>query len=406
MKILVATTSFPPALGGAQLHTHRLVAELQRRHEVIVAAQWSSQRTDWLLGTTLRAPTATRLYEVEGVAVQQLAWSVREKLSLLPHVVGYYAWQDLAIRSISRRLSRHLEPLAAGVDLVHAVRVGREPLAFASALLARRHGVPFLLTPNHHPRWRGYWYRNYARLYRSADGLIALTRAERRALVELGAAEEAITVAGIGPIVAPTSDGARFRVRHGVPGRMVLFLGQKFRYKNTAALLAAAPFVWREAGDTTFVFVGPRTDHSRRLFRPPLDRRVVEIGAVGLQEKTDALAACDLLCLPSTQESFGGVFVEAWTLGKPVIGARIPAVAEVIDDGVDGLLANPEPADLSRCILRLLNDPDLASRLGASGREKARGRYSWSRIAGIVEDAYGKACEEARRRRRPPELPC
>jgi glycosyltransferase involved in cell wall biosynthesis len=57
------------------------------------------------------------------------------------------------------------------------------------------------------------------------------------------------------------------------------------------------------------------------------DPRILELGSVDLQTKTDALEACTLLCLPSTQESFGGVYTEAWSFKKPVIGCDIPAVS-------------------------------------------------------------------------------
>ena len=72
--------------------------------------------------------------------------------------------------------------------------------------------------------------------------------------------------------------------------------------------------------------ITPRTPFSQKFFtQQPPDPRLIELGTVDLQQKTNALAACTLLCLPSTQESFGGVFTEAWSFEKPVIGANIPA---------------------------------------------------------------------------------
>ena len=172
---------------------------------------------------------------------------------------------------------------------------------------------------------------------------------------------------------------------------MVLFLGQKYRYKNIAALLGAAPLVWERLPNARFVFAGPRTRYSRRVFGSVTDRRVVELPSVGLQEKTDALAACDLLCLPSSQESFGGVFVEAWMMGKPVIGARIPAVSEVISDGVDGLLTDPSAPAIAEKVLALLQDRRAAAAMGRAGRAKATERFTWERIAAVVDGAYAAA---------------
>ena len=105
------------------------------------------------------------------------------------------------------------------------------------------------------------------------------------------------------------------------------------------------------------------------------------LGAVDLATKTAALAGCELLCLPSTSESFGSVFTEAWAFGKPVIGGRIPPVAEVIDEGVDGLLSTQDTDDLARSLLLLLGAPRRPPASARPGGERWRERYGWDRLA-------------------------
>jgi glycosyltransferase involved in cell wall biosynthesis len=151
--------------------------------------------------------------------------------------------------------------------------------------------------------------------------------------------------------------------------------------------------VWRRLPDTCFAFLGPDTPYSIRLFAGLHDRRILELGRVTLQDKTDALAACDLFCLPSTQESFGGVYTEAWSLGKPVIGCDAPAVREVIDDESDGLLAAQSPAALAERILYLLERPELRARLGERGRAKVEARFSWPRLADLTLQVYQRALQ-------------
>ena len=118
------------------------------------------------------------------------------------------------------------------------------------------------------------------------------------------------------------------------------------------------------------------------------DSRVIEISTVSLQQKTDALAACTLLCLPSTQESFGGVYTEAWMFDKPVIGANIPAVGDVIDDGLNGYLVQPTAEAIAEKICYLLDHPAIAVQLGQAGRQKAHSQYSWAKLAQKTEDIY------------------
>jgi len=113
------------------------------------------------------------------------------------------------------------------------------------------------------------------------------------------------------------------------------------------------------------------------------------LGVVSDEEKLAALQACDCLVLPSVGEAFGIVFLEAWIVGRPVIGARTLAVSAVIQHGQDGFLAAPgDAADLAACIARLIADPDLARRMGARGREKVLRRYTIPRIADRVEGIY------------------
>lgn len=418
MNIFYTQTAYPPSIGGAQAYLHQLARQLAPNHAVRVASFWAENRADWLLGTTWLSPGG-RPYTLDSVPVTLINLTRPERLRLSPWVVSYYLWQSQAIRRIAGVLLPHLRQIAGRPDLIHHGRVGREPLAFASLALARELGIPFVLTPFHHPRWGGWLYRHYHQLYRQADAVIALTPAERDTLIALGVRPERIHVTGAGAVLSsnPTIsspefpqflgnssnskelkghvmeeqfqyDAAGFRRRYHLSGPVVLFVGQKYPYKGFQPLLAAAPLVWEQCPETSFVFIGPRTRASERVFRGVDDPRILELGAVNLAEKTAALAACDVLCVPSTQESFGGVYVEAWQMGKPVIGANIATVSQVISDGVDGFVGPPEPTFLAGRLRQLLDDPTLRTRMGEAGRRKAEQLYDWRVLAGRTEQIY------------------
>jgi glycosyltransferase involved in cell wall biosynthesis len=384
-RVLCTITAYPPSTGGAQIYTHALLTHLTGTEAEVVSC-WDDNRSDWLLGTTVFAPSP-RDYRIDGVAVHRLGATLGERVRAVPAVACYYGPTRWAARRLARPLYAKLAPRARRADVVHAVRVGREPLAMAAADAAKSAGRPFVLTPLHHPRWSGPRHRVYVDLYRRADHLIALTEAERRTLIELGVRPERVSVTGIGPVLAATGDGGAFRRRHGLAGPVVLFLGQHFRYKGWRTVLAAATRVWARQPDTRFVFAGPTVGRSERAFRHT-DPRVLRLGRVDLQTKTDALAACDVLCVPSTQESFGGVFTEAWVLGRPVIGGDTPAVREVIDDGIDGFVVNQDADQVAERVLAVVSDPSGAARMGAAGRTKVAERYSWPALAAKTERIY------------------
>lgn len=395
MRILWIITRYWPAVGGAEIHTRRIIHEMaQAGHTSAVVSHWDSNRTDWLRGTTVTAPGNVRHYQDDaGIPVTRLGYSLPARMRTIVPAVTYYLQVSQAASSLATMLESQIErECGKDWDVVHAVRVGREPLYVAGYRYARRLGIPFVFTPLHHPRWVGRRYETYLDLYRKADALIALTNYERSLYAGLGVDPARVQVAGIGPILPESADGERFRAAHQISGPLVLFLGQKYEYKGYKHLLAATRHVWERYPDATFAFLGPRTPASRSVFAHVQDPRILELDTVDLQTKGDALAACDIFCLPSEQESFAGVYTEAWSYGKPVIGCAIPAVKEVISDGEDGIIVPTEsPAGLAAAVLRLLDDATLRERYGSAGQAKVAQRYNWPHIASTIASVYTTA---------------
>jgi glycosyltransferase involved in cell wall biosynthesis len=389
MNLLYTITAYPPSVGGAQIHFHELAKRMAERHTITVRAFWKNNRTDWLLGTTLKAPCEGETYNLEGVEVNPINLSPTDRRRSYPWVITYYLSKHKAIDHLSKTLLKKLESYDKIPDLVHNNRVGREPLSFASFKLARKLDIPFCFTPNHHPRWEGWNYREYCALYRAADGIFALTPNEKNTLIELGVEPDKIFVTGIGPILAPSADPQSIRQKYDLgDSPLVLFLGQKFSYKGYETLLKAAPLVWKHYPEVIFFFAGPRTKASSNVFRTLGDSRVVETDIVSLQEKTDLFAACDVFCMPSMQESFGGVYLEAWTFKKPVIGGNIPAIRDVIKDGVDGFIVDQNPEVVADRLIYCFGHPAECKSMGLQGYRKVVECYTWNKIALRTENAY------------------
>ncbi|WP_254563555.1 glycosyltransferase family 4 protein [Oscillatoria sp. HE19RPO] len=389
LKILSTITAYPPAIGGAQLHTHQMLSILAQTHRVRVITQWTENRTDWLLGTTLKAPYHLSNYELDGVEVNPITLGLKERLFLIPLVMGFYLTKSISIDKISEAFVPKIHELSQGFDLIQNVRMGRENLSYASLKVAQNLDIPFIFVPLHHPRWVGWLYREYIQLYRQADALIALTHVEKNILIKLGVKEEKIFVTGIGPLLSEKQEASRFRNQYSLGSDpIVLFLGQKYPYKGIEAFIKTAERVWKKCPETRFVAIGPRTPFSETLFAEVKDCRILELGSVSLQEKTDALAACNILCVPSMQESFGGVYTEAWMMKKPVIGGNIPAIRDVIDEGENGFLVEQNSSQIADKIIELLNNPSLCIQLGEAGYQKVLEHYTWEKLAEKMQSVY------------------
>ena len=287
MNVLSTITSYPPALGGAQQHFHEVALRLQRTEELRVIRQWDRNRQDWLLGSTVFAPRVQPV-AVEGIITRGLNFSLLDRMLMTPVLPWFYGAPQIFTPWVSHFFLKRIREIEFRPDLIHHGRVGRENLGLASAKRARELEIPFVLTPFHHPRWVGWRYRQWLDLYRRADHVFALTEAESKTLVSLGVCSDRVTVVGHGPTVLATANAARFRKRHGLGSHpVVLFLGQKYLYKGFTQIRDSAAVVWKEFPETRFVFVGPRTQESTRVFAHGLrDSRIVEMDSVSLEEKS------------------------------------------------------------------------------------------------------------------------
>ncbi|MFA5531983.1 MAG: glycosyltransferase family 4 protein [Candidatus Shapirobacteria bacterium] len=90
---------------------------------------------------------------------------------------------------------------------------------------------------------------------------------------------------------------------------------------------------------------------------------------------------CQFLVLPSIQESFGLVLIEAWARGKPVITTNIPPLQELVTKSKAGLTFKiDDSTNLQKQIKKLLNDPKLCSKLGQNGLNYVKNNYTWAKV--------------------------
>lgn len=115
-----------------------------------------------------------------------------------------------------------------------------------------------------------------------------------------------------------------------------------------------------------------------RLRHPAISSQdVVFHGMVSREELANAFRSANVAVFPSRVESFALAPVEAMAWGCPTIFTRAASGPEIIDHNENGLLVNPHcPGEIASAINRLLDDADLAKRLGAAGRRKVQDRFS------------------------------
>jgi glycosyltransferase involved in cell wall biosynthesis len=367
MRILFFSHRSWPALGGVESFLRHLAYGLSERHEVTVLALRTDSGLVDRLTTSVRAPAAFEPFQDGPVRVEPLRIRGREKALLAPlatqvvPVLRRYAFGRARVPA-SRFYGSVVGPLierhARDADVLHAF--SNDILAEACVHAARAADVPCLITPFAHAKQYGTGPADVA-AYRKSDCVVALLDEEASLYRGLGVPADRIRVTRVASPGVPPGHGDEVRERYRLRGPIVLFLGVRRPYKGFQLLLEASGRVAARRQDVTFVFAGPgeRVQHGEH---------VLDVGEVDEEGRAGWLEAADLLCLPSEAEIFPGSFLEAWSVGTPVLASDIPTLRELVTVSQGGVAVRRDPASVAEAIVGLLAEPERLRLLGETGR--------------------------------------
>lgn len=355
--------------GGIRMVSYNLVQALRRYddlelHVVHCHSDIAQDRTEQDGAVTLHFLAQPRQRLVPNLMTS--VWRVRRLLhALAPDVVhahvGQYAWAAVS----------------AGLPTVYTIHgvLAREREVYRDTLFDRwRYG---LLD----------WYE--ARALPRVDRLVAISPYVREAYAHVrGAAWQRID----NPVPQAFFD----LQRQPEPGRL-LYAGSITEIKDLLTLLRALE---RLAADDPTVHLriagrstSPAYERAVRDYAtlPALRERVAFLGLLEREQLLQEYARCAALVLPSVQENAPMAVIEAMAAGAPVVATRVGGVPDLVVEGETGYLAPPaDDAALAEALGRVLRDPPAAARLGARGRELARGRFHSDQVAQAYYELYAR----------------
>jgi glycosyltransferase involved in cell wall biosynthesis len=177
-----------------------------------------------------------------------------------------------------------------------------------------------------------------------------------------------------------------------VKNHQAIFIGRLVFYKNLEVVLRALVRVVSSFPDVALIVVGdgPMKDAWQKMAQDYGLRDHVHFhGRTSQEEKLHLLRESAVLVLSSKVEGFGIVTLEAFMAGKPVLASEIGALREVVSDGVDGYLINPDSeGDWADKMIMLFQNPERARRMGLMGLRKATSDFAMDRIAEEMEHTY------------------
>jgi glycosyltransferase involved in cell wall biosynthesis len=322
---------------------------------------------------------------------------LREVLAGVPVV-----WHELGLRNAldyfsARRLAAIIQK--EHLEIIHAHVARDYPVA---ALAARWARARFFLTRHHFNPLHASPF--YAWALRDAQRLIAVSASVRTTLAAAFPSLAARTVV-IPNWIELRAEGQlnreEARARLGITRSLAVgMIGQLTVLKRQDLFIRAAAYLINEKlwSDVDFLIIGaagPRdAGYKRRLHELVKELGVTDqVRFTGYITDLPAhLAAFDVVAAPSENEAFSLALAEAMAAGCAVVAARVGGMAEMVEDGVTGLLVAPDDVwTLVSGLVRLLGDEPLRAKLGRAGQESVRARFDRERIIDQIERLYREA---------------
>ena len=319
--------------------------------------------------------------------------------AIIPEIVGEFSLGPREMRALVRlyRLIRQERPQIVHTHTAKAGFVGR--------LAARLARVPVVVHTFHGHVLQGYYGPSKTQLLRRmerglaclTDRIVTVSEQVKRDLVTYGvAAADHIQVISLGLELDPFLDSGRY---HGIfrrewqltgTERLVGIVGRLFPIKNHHLFLEAAAVVAGKDPSARFVIVGDGT------LRPALESYAEEMGIADRviftgwrRDLPNIYADLDVLAVTSNNEGTPVSAIEAMAAGCPVVATHVGGLPDLIQEGKTGYLVPPGDAPaLATAWLRVLQQPEMARRMGETARRTARERFSAQRLVTDMEQLY------------------
>ena len=397
--------------GGVAVHTAQIAKHLAQSN---VEAAVLAHNVD---PSHVSSPAHPGEFRIDAVPpLSRRRWLAGAPAVLLSHIAGSVRkganvslHKQASTIMLAARYRQYLNSLRP--DLVHIHGVGLGPLALRRALTGRAN--PMVATVH---SLRGHlpdsdFFDEGVPSLRCPDILIAVSEHLRSEAIGYGVAPSKIHVIPNGVDTSyfrPLSkEESREALHIPVDSKNVLFVGHLIHRKGVDFLIRAFSEVCRlEADARLYIVGGPVASTDAGWYQDTLSLpgrlgivdRVTFVGPVE-SHKEPALRlwynACDVLVLPSRAEGMGMVLLEAMACAKPVIGTGVGGICNVISEGENGFLVDPDdPSGLAGAISRILDDAALARRLGEHGLRQVRATYSWEGVADRTSELYRSALSE------------
>jgi glycosyltransferase involved in cell wall biosynthesis/peptidoglycan/xylan/chitin deacetylase (PgdA/CDA1 family) len=362
-SILITAPYFAPHFGGLESFALNLALKLQNRHGWRVA-----------VATTTEPGQKPGIYTVEGLKVYRLKPTFR---------LGNTNWNPRWVHQL-RRIVRTEQPdiiqtnaPVPGMVEATMLAAGRRPVVLTWHTGSMKKGQPLfdVLAVVYEAVVLPFLCRRANQLTCSSESVRTTILKRRRDVT----------------VITPGVDTERFSPAAQLPKNTVLFvanaLNRSDQYKGLGRLIESMAWVTRELPEAKLIVVGDgnmRAEYEQQAKAAGIHATFT--GSQSGEALVKSFQSATLFVLPTTNDSYPTVILEAMAAGLPVVSFRTGSIPDMIEDGATGrIVANTQQA-LREAILDYLKDYDLAKTQGAAARLRADTQASWrARVDAMAE---------------------
>jgi glycosyltransferase involved in cell wall biosynthesis len=393
VKLAVVVQRYGHAInGGAELHARYVAERLARHAEVEVlttcATDYITWRNELPAGVETVNGVHVRRFPVRRERDPKVFGRLQERVFEQPHSVSdELEWLD-AEGPNSPALVDYIGKHAAAFDFVIFFSYRYYHAYYGSRAAAGR----AVLVPTAE-RDETIGLSIFAPVFRSVRALM-YNSPEERAMIQTVARNDDVpgVVVGVGSDVPSNPQPARFRSKYNLRGPFAIYIGRIDENKGCPELFQFFQGYAQNAyGALTLVLIG------NSVLDIPKHPRIRHLGFVDDADKFDALAASELLIMPSYYESLSMVALEAWGLGKPVLANGRCDVLKGQCIRSNAGLYYESFAEFVETLSAIERHRWLAGTLGRNGRQFFREHYDWSVIERKYLDMFDRLKKEPAR---------
>ncbi len=376
-KISIITDTYFPATGGAENAILELAHGISTQYDVTIITSMKNNQISGLLKRTILAPKFETYKDLNNIRVEPLVPGLFARIKLIPLILWHF---PLIKRFQAKRLfdflslfysfamKKRLKNLIKESDLIISYSTSFTPITLAK--LNKKLNIPLINAPVIH---FGSWGDSPAQIkaYGKSNLLLCPTNHFKSMLGKFYKDNFPCKTAIVPHLIKDKNNIIKKPQLDIEANSFILFVGRREEHKGLNFLISA----YKKSYCTIPLVIAGPGESIRE------EDNIFDLGKVSEQEKEWLLKNCRFLAVPSKDESFGIVYLEAMSHGRPSVALNIPPVNELLAQNETALLSVPgDSATLANNLLRLSEDNNLLYTLSENCRKEFKNNFSYDKI--------------------------